>query len=349
VKWDSLSEWLSYGDGCYWVNGKAGSGKPTLMKYLREGRRTTGALLRWAGTKRLVIETFFFWDAGTPLQKSKTGLLRSLLFDILRRRQKLIPVLFPGVCRSTISGQLRGPLELSFIELRKAFMTLMNSVQDNLGVCFIVDGIDEYEGDQDDLVELFSQATTSSSVKMLISSRPIPSCVFALLGSCSLRLQDLTFNDVKQYSEDSLGKHSLMQAELANPGATAQLISGITSKAMGVFLWVALVVRLLRQGLQEYGSISDLQRKLDELPPDLEKLYQHMLSSMSLSDRIQGSKLLQVVLRSTETHGNYPMTVLQLSFAEEGDYVRPFWSKISPIPTQEEIWRCEGTGGRMRS
>lgn len=34
AKWDSLIQWLRQGHGCYWINGKAASGKSTLMKYL---------------------------------------------------------------------------------------------------------------------------------------------------------------------------------------------------------------------------------------------------------------------------------------------------------------------------
>ena len=75
------------------------------------------------------------------------------------------------------------------------------------------------------------------------------------------------------------------------------------------------MVRRLLNGLQDYDTQSDLLRKLDELPPDLEKLYDHMMHSMSAPNRQQGSKLLQLVLTSMKLQGDNPMTVLQLSFA----------------------------------
>jgi hypothetical protein len=76
--WGNFTEWLECGSGCYWICGKAGSGKSTLMKYIHENEATYVALKRWAGTATLVTASFFFWNIGSPLQKSQPGLIRSL-------------------------------------------------------------------------------------------------------------------------------------------------------------------------------------------------------------------------------------------------------------------------------
>ena len=141
--WDNFSGWLRSGRGCYWINGKTGSGKSTLMKFLHEDRRTNQALQEWAarqGGSELVVGSFFFWYAGTSVQKSQAGLLRSLLFDVLNRRPELVPVLFPDVCRSIVSEQSADRIELSYFELRKAFTTFVGSVPAGLKVCFMRSG-----------------------------------------------------------------------------------------------------------------------------------------------------------------------------------------------------------------
>ena len=109
------------------------------------------------------------------------------------------------------------------------------------------------------------------------------------------------------------------------------------------------MVKRLLSGLRDYDTLSDLIQKLDELPGDLEALYDHMLGDMSSQNRLQGSKMLQLVLRSSETHGDIPMTVLQLSFAEEEEYSTSKIHKASKICSRELEWRCEATEGRMRS
>jgi hypothetical protein len=65
--WDSLYTWLENGQGCYWINGKAGSEKSTLMKFITGHPRTQQLLTTWAENDNLLCASFFFWSAGTEL------------------------------------------------------------------------------------------------------------------------------------------------------------------------------------------------------------------------------------------------------------------------------------------
>jgi predicted ATPase len=38
--WDDLSKWLQFDSGIYWISGKAGSGKSTLMKHIYRQQKT---------------------------------------------------------------------------------------------------------------------------------------------------------------------------------------------------------------------------------------------------------------------------------------------------------------------
>ena len=166
------------------------------MKYLQEDPRTTHALREWTGSSQLVIGSFYFWYAGTSLQKSQVGLLRSLILDVLSKRPQLAIVLFPDLYRSMLNGEVMDHEEVSFIELSKAFQTLVSSNLQGVKVCFIVDGVDEYEGEHNDICEIFSQAKASSTIKILLSSRPIPACVHAFTTWPQLSLQTLTEGDI---------------------------------------------------------------------------------------------------------------------------------------------------------
>ncbi len=97
-------EWLQTHSGFYWVAGKAGSGKSTLMKYLYKQSRTNKALQVWAGTKKLVTASYFFWIGGKEIQKSQDGLLCSLLDDILTKCPALIPAVASSRWQSSIQG-----------------------------------------------------------------------------------------------------------------------------------------------------------------------------------------------------------------------------------------------------
>jgi len=63
-------DWLVRGNGTFWIQGKAGAGKSTLMKFIRGHSETTRLLRRWVRESNLVVLKFFFWYSGTALQKS---------------------------------------------------------------------------------------------------------------------------------------------------------------------------------------------------------------------------------------------------------------------------------------
>ncbi|KAH6878729.1 hypothetical protein BKA58DRAFT_452914 [Alternaria rosae] len=94
ITWPSLTDWLRQEGGVYWISGKAGSGKSTLMKYLHQDPRFLESLETWAGGDHLVIADFYFWNAGAEIQKSQEGLLRSLLRQVLDQNISLASTLF---------------------------------------------------------------------------------------------------------------------------------------------------------------------------------------------------------------------------------------------------------------
>ena len=89
-RWNDFASWLRSGHEVYWINGKAGSGKSTLMNHICTHSRTLELLREWGVNRRLLTPTFFFWNAGSRLQKSIDGLLRSLVYQMLKECPELI-------------------------------------------------------------------------------------------------------------------------------------------------------------------------------------------------------------------------------------------------------------------
>lgn len=141
----SMLQWLKTGSSKYWVSGKAGSGKSTLMKFLVNDRRTREAVRTWAGEKRLIVASYFFWNAGTNMQKSQHGLLQTLLYIVLQQW----PPLVSQVCQAQLQkAAFSGPI----ISWRKAeILNVLNHLRmqtsDSTRLCFFIDGLDEFDGD----------------------------------------------------------------------------------------------------------------------------------------------------------------------------------------------------------
>jgi hypothetical protein len=66
-----ISTWLTHGDGIFWLTGKAGSGKSTMMKMLASHAKSQKLLEQWARPKKHVIAEHYFWIAGSAMQRSQ--------------------------------------------------------------------------------------------------------------------------------------------------------------------------------------------------------------------------------------------------------------------------------------
>lgn len=306
----SFVEWLRDGNGIFHIAGKLGSGKSTLMKFLCENKSTKKVLNDWAKSKKLVVATFFFWRAGEENQKSLGGLRRSILFDTLGQRPDLIPALFPQQWEKVLSIDWRLPekIYLSKGEIKGAFERLVQSPQlyQNHRFCFFIDGLDEYEETRaEDYIDMVNQLIdmtkiAPSDLKLCVSSRESPVFNKAFSDDKRFRLQDLTKNDI-----ESLARGRLEDFLISNNGeVTAQnnevLVNEIVQRAEGIFLWATLVISSLREGLYADNDLPSLLERVEDMPQDIEPLFQHLLYSIKRPDRKAAYQALAVVRKLQE-------------------------------------------------
>jgi len=347
-QWSDFSHHLSDHENFlpYFIMGKAGSGKSTLMKFIVEHQKTKLALARWAGPLKLLTLKFFFWNLGTALQKNIAGMLRSLLHEVLSKFPELIPAVLPDFYQHIAT--LETDEEPSYTELKKTFKLLREKSSNFLKICIFIDGIDELDGDHRDL-SIFLRGLASPHIKLVISSRPINACINALQGCPSLRLQDLTRSDMATFIEGELCAHPLMvNLSKFSPVAVDNLVAEMRDKAEGVFLWVSLVVRLLVDGLENGDDMSDLLRKLRSLPTDLAALYQRMMNRMSPEYRGQAAEIFQLQKEWREVTDERPFPALVLATALQQPS-RALHNSLAPNNYGVLQWAAQSIEARVRS
>lgn len=299
--WDNFIAWLESGEAIYWISGKAGSGKSTLMSLLCQDQRTVDTLTAWSGTKDLLMPRFFFWSGGIMVQKSLEGLLRSLLWQILNECPEI------GIASSNLgagSEQNRSvPHERGLIgawtkrRLQKALLEVMDQLQGSCRLCFFIDGLDEFDEDEDDLITFVQDIASSTGVKFCLSSRPYKVFEDAFGSSAKLRLQDLTYRDIRRYVTDKFqGVPQLKSMTSENERKMNELKEQIVTKAEGVFLWVSLAVKDQIRGLKNEDSPELLQDRLACLPSEVEGIYCGMLLQIDRPYRQEASRFLQMAL-----------------------------------------------------
>ncbi|KAI8718115.1 hypothetical protein NCS52_00889500 [Fusarium sp. LHS14.1] len=357
--WDDLPAWLLNGLGIYWVSGKAGSGKSTLMKYLFTHRRTKMILSQWANRGPFLMCHYFFSNLGSDLQKSQEGLSRTLLHQILDRNRSLTQEAFPDMWKETVAHEatLRNEdlanhhiSSPSAAETRRAFEVIAANTGTIGRLCFFIDGLDELVGEYGDILDFIRNLAKNEHVKIVVSSRPIPACVAAFHNLPRLRLQDLTRNDIQAYVEDKVGSHPAMKRHMRRfPEASASLMHELVEKSSGVWLWIILACRSICSGFDDHDRLSEIRRRVDELPPELKDMFMHMLSKVHKRHQEQGAQLLRICYMYQKTKSPFlkkGLYALGLSLVEDYHAV-PF--KIQLLTNEDVVEICEELEGRLRS
>ncbi|CAM1508424.1 Fc.00g052720.m01.CDS01 [Cosmosporella sp. VM-42] len=324
----TFRQWLKRENGIYWISGKPGSGKSTLMRYLRECNQTRELLKSWVGNGRLVMPAFYFWISGAEVQKSQQGLLRQLLFEIF----EALPDLIPLVCSDRWEGSYQQPA-WTLSELLKTFDTLKQvrtNTSSSTKICFFIDGLDEYNGDPFDLIQTIRAIAQLEHVKLCVSSRPW-NCFEEAFGRNPRRklyLQDLTMDDIAKYARGKLEEMQISALFDYNRSMHQALVEQIVHRAEGVFLWVYLVVRSLRDGISNGDSLTLLQERLRELPSDLDEFFKRLIMSVDKVYRKRMSAAFQVALRAPQ-----PLRLIQYRFLDEDDPESTANHLVAPVDT----------------
>ncbi|PSN71817.1 hypothetical protein BS50DRAFT_569427 [Corynespora cassiicola Philippines] len=362
--------WLRSSDGIFWISGKPGSGKSTLMKWITGNAKTEEILFEWANptwaeeqlqrkrkdadTQKLssfdemkdetrgdteltqpthsssfeiqsqlvqddleepikvVMASFYFWSAGTAMQKSQQGLFQSLLYEIFSHAPTLMQKACPTRWRAAELGEPQQPWTMK--EISDAIQRTISLTENSAKFCFFIDGVDEYSGDHSEMVRLLENFSRLPNVKLCVASRPwnVFEDAFGQSPKRKFYLQDLTRQDIKHYVRSKLSKHPAWQGLSHRDEEYKEIATEILERAQGVFLWVFLVVRSLLEGLTNGDTVSLLQERLRRIPTDLREFFKYMLDSL---DPIYNSHVALFFLAAMDAPE--PLPLAMFSFFEE--------------------------------
>lgn len=295
-KWSNFRDWLVAGEGAYWISGKPGSGKSTLMKYIVNEPWTAQYLSEWERDSELIVISFFFWKLGTELQKGATGLLRSLLFQIAKQWPNLMNLVLKAYGRSR--GRSDAPARLDLLptwttqRLLAILEDFVNKKPTTVSLCAFIDGLDEFDGDEDLLLEIIRLFSSAPGCKVCVSSRPEQAFREEFRGCPQCRVQDLNEKDIRtmvvEKLKPRLAKNLPIEAKVVD-----NLGELLVRKAEGVFLWLYLMIKDLINGLRNGDSIDELTGRLWMTPNTIDGLYRRILQGLDpfyLNDALRLSR-----------------------------------------------------------
>ncbi|KAG9228857.1 hypothetical protein BJ875DRAFT_219133, partial [Amylocarpus encephaloides] len=309
----SYTTWLEDGTGILWIKGKPGSGKSTLMEFLLRDFE------KQALYQESIQLSFFLHGRGTPLQKSRLGMYRSLLHQLLLR----VPTAEAEFRhafqeRSRSQGDPGKDWNWHINELRAFFMTAVEHVAKTQPVNIFVDALDEASDGTDNQKTSHQIVSDFHSLNDLLHHKKLRSTIcfscrhFPVVTDNQGRdiyVEEENQADISVYVCDEL--HRRLSVSESEQHYLAELQDAIVGRAQGVFQWAALVVDLAIR-YHNYGlSPRKIRQRLEEVPEELGDVYKHILRKViDKNDYPETLRLMRWVCLAER-----PLTVIEISFA----------------------------------
>lgn len=340
TSWDSFSDWLRSTDSVYWISGKPGSGKTTLMKYILGQPQTQTYLDQWKPDA--IIISHFFWRPGTVMQQSIKGLMSSLLHQLLLGE--------PGVVDHVLLSTADMPrkdseTDWSTEELQETLHYVISRYPRPIAI--FLDGLDEVlPGDGVlRLLKIVDQLRQpcghTGKIKLCLGSRQEALLYKHLCCYPQLRLEQLNHVDLWKYGKDHViipsdyrivipydyamyypGPKYPRETPPSRDEFREWLVETLVTKAEGVFLWLCLTVATVTKALNQDETVEDLEARIQSLPSDLADLYAEMWNRMNDDGshlRVRAASYLQLALAHTGSALEYPLNLFTMMVSTTPD------------------------------
>lgn len=252
---------MNNSSGLLWLEGGPGAGKSVLMKHSLQHLKENSS------NDRYLLLSFFIHGQGSQLQRSKLGLLRAILHQVLYQKPTLFSLVLPKYierCRTMRSWQW------SEEELETLLEQCLGSACQSTCVILLVDALDELGEDIAlDVVEYFQRlidlpSKTTLSLRICFSCRHYPA---------------ISFNHGNRICVEKENSHDIHRVvgSMLKEVTDSTIASLITKNANGVFQWAVLVSYEARKLSRQYRTPAHIRQKIQDLPKSLHELYSGLL------------------------------------------------------------------------
>lgn len=258
-----------------WLHGVPGAGKSVIASYIIKHLSDVGA-----------SRHFFFFKHGEQPKRSMNAFLRSMAYQIATEvhQYRILLSKMAGDLETVEKSEARSLWQKLFV---KGLFTLRLARP----LCWVLDALDECDTPLQ-LVSMFSDITTSHMpLRILIVSRKTQALSMNLqrMGEI-VKLDTLSADSAVRDLQHYVTKE--MEYVPGRPDFKAKIMERILEKAEGNFLWVHLVVMSIAQCHTEAA----IEETLNEMPAELEPLYQRMESSLVLNLHPRDQELTKIIL-----------------------------------------------------
>lgn len=305
----SFTLWLQNNEPIFWIQGKPGSGKSTLIHQLIRTKRVK-EILKSASKMQWTIAKFFDFRAGKDMANSLEGFIRSLCIQLIRFNPDIVFDLETHPDPSDDASR-----SWSLGKLRRTLCYLLQRLPQN--ICIFVDGLDEYEGDISELLifikTLSHDAPGVNLLKICLASRPESLVTFKLERYPGFAMQDYNLVGIEEYVSITIKRLYLTSDDESH---LLKLVPQISKRAEGVFLWARFALPEIVGSRATGETYHEMQIRLEALPPGMEELYNRIFNRMNPQARNTARLLFQLTLHAKRDFPIYEPTSRMIKEAE---------------------------------
>ncbi|CCC14213.1 hypothetical protein SMACR_08672 [Sordaria macrospora] len=265
TRWKS-QRGLEESNGVFWIKGKPGAGKSTIMKHMFLHLKKSG---------RYLTAEHFFNARGSAHEKSLLGMLQSLVYHLLKLDgSKSLWAPFREIYDAKRRLNGGGSFKWTQNDLKDFLLQHLPTCKPSKPILILVDALDECdEREVQKMVEFLENLSHkarhgSASLKLRLriglSSRHYPE--ISMQRRIDLILDNLPGHneDITAYINDKLNTDDY------------GISHSVIARSLGIFMWVVLVVRLLNE-TYDCGDVQRMREELKTTPTGLEELFERIL------------------------------------------------------------------------
>ncbi|KAI9674629.1 MAG: hypothetical protein M1829_003711 [Trizodia sp. TS-e1964] len=285
-----------------WIKGDPGKGKTMLLCGIVN---EISPLTKLRDEKATTLLSYFFCQATDERINNSTAVLRGLIYLLIDQQPSLV-----SHVRKKYDHGVERPFEgvNGWVALSTVFEDILQDPSLK-SAYLIIDALDECETDLAQLLKLVTKSiSTFPRVKWIVSSRNKPNIEAQLRLNNTQLIVSLELNSkhvsraVKLFIDYKVSKLPLIIDDSALQETVRRQIY---AKAGGTFLWAALALKEL-EPIESWDVLDVLQ----EMPPELEPLYDRMLRQVQRLQR-KDPEFCRLVL-STMTLAYRPLHLLEV-------------------------------------
>lgn len=289
----------------YWISGKPGAGKSTLMKFLYEQMKDNNQRIDMNSPEesRLVLH-HFFW-LGSLNRRSRQNDIKGMYMSLLH--QLLDIEVQDGISLATMLLQQASYVrrmdsddDWSLDDLRKTVLMALENLGNRYSIYVLLDALDEHlpTAQHDQLLAGIRELQEMNNVRLVVSSRRERIFEHHLAESRQLRLHTLTAPDIYYLAIDSLRVYvDRAFPDSQDDSATKFLhetVRTIVRKAEGVFLWARLAVESVKSGLIDDNTPSELRQRLEVMPTELFEYFRSIWERLGENGKVYQTKAANI-------------------------------------------------------